>query len=175
MPESRKPLFIVPVKDRRQRRRILTIKNCAMTMLGIAVVFASISIYSESRRGAAGDYGRLFGSQVAKPNPVSSTVAVVHEGAVADQTAPDPMLVAPAAREQLLMANSNVDLTPLPAAAVPPVRTVVVPTNGSATHGTAIVGDSNGIVIAHAPASSTAHPSSTAPPPPLSGGIFKEH
>ncbi|MEA2239832.1 MAG: hypothetical protein QOC81_4556 [Thermoanaerobaculia bacterium] len=168
MTPSRNPLLIVPVKDRRQRRRIMTIKHCAMTMLGVAVVFASISIYFESRRGADGDYGRLFGSQVAKPNPVSSNAAIVHEGAVADQAAPDPMLVAPGAREQLLMANSNVDLTPLPVAAVPPARTVVVPANGSATHGTAIVGDSNGIVVAHPPASSTA------PPPPLSGGIFKQ-
>jgi hypothetical protein len=167
MSQLRKPLLIVPIKDRRQSRRILTIKNCAMTMLGIAVVFASISIYSESRRGTTGDYGRLFGSQVGAPNQVSSSAAIVHEGSVADQTAPDPMLVAPAAREQLLMAGSNVDQTPLPAA-VTATRNVVAPVDVNKTRGTTIVGDSNGVVVAHAPASSTA------PPPPLSGGIFKQ-
>jgi hypothetical protein len=168
MSQFRKPLLIVPIKDRRQGRRVLTIKNCAMTMLGVAVVFASISIYSESRRGTTADYGRLFGTQVGAPNHVSSNVAIVQEGSVADQTAPDPMLIAPAAREQLLMAGSNVDQTPLPAAAVPAVTSVIVPVNGSKPHGTAIIGDSNGVVVAHAPASSTA------PPPPLSGGIFKQ-
>jgi hypothetical protein len=165
MSQFRKPLLIVPIKDRRQSRRILTIKNCAMTMLGIAVVFASISIYSESRRGTAGDYGRLFGTQVGAPNHVTSNAAIVQEGTVADQTAPDPMLVAPAAREQLLMAGSNVDQTPLPVTAT---RNVVAPVDATKTHGTTIVGDSNGVVVAHAPASSTA------PPPPLSGGIFKQ-
>jgi len=37
---SRAPLLIVPIRDRRQSRRILTIKNCAITMLSVAVVFA---------------------------------------------------------------------------------------------------------------------------------------
>jgi hypothetical protein len=167
MSQFRKPLLIVPIKDRRERRRILTIKNCAMTMLGIAVVFASISIYSGSRRGTAGDYGRLFGTQVGAPNHVSSNVAIVQEGAVTDQSAPDPMLVAPAGRERLLMAGSNVDQTPLPVP-VTATRNVVAPVDMSKTHGTTIVGDSNGVAVAHAPASSTA------PPPPLSGGIFKQ-
>ena len=163
---SRNPLLIVPIRDRRQRRRILTIKNCAMTMLGIAVVFASISIYSEARRGKGGDYGRLFGSQVGAPNRnVARSVEVVHEGSVADQSAPDPMLVAPAGREQLLMAKSNVDPTPVSTISAAPI--VVVPANPKA-HETTIVGDGNGIVVAKPPASSTAaHPV-------LSGGIFKQ-
>jgi hypothetical protein len=165
---SRNPLLIVPIRDRRQRRRILTIKNCAMTMLGVAVVFASISIYSASRRGKADDYGRLFGSQVGAPTrDVSRNIEVVHEGSVADQSAPDPMLAAPAAREQLLMAKSNVDPTPASPSQVTPAPIVVVPANAKA-HETTIVGDGNGIVVAKPPASSTAaHPV-------LSGGIFKQ-
>jgi hypothetical protein len=162
---SRNPLLIVPIRDRRQRRRILTIKNCAMTMLGIAVVFASISIYSESRRGKAADYGRLFGSQVGAPNRgVARNVEIVHEGSVDDQSAPDPMLVAPAGREQLLMAKSNVDPTPASTTSASPI--VVVPTNTN-THETTIVGDGNGIVVAKPPSTTTAHPV-------LSGGIFKQ-
>ena len=64
----RKPLLIVPIRDRRQRRRILTIKNCAISMLSVAVIFAAISFYNERRTGAAGEYGRLFGSQVPATN-----------------------------------------------------------------------------------------------------------
>jgi hypothetical protein len=161
---SRNPLLIVPIRDRRQRRRILTIKNCAMTMLGIAVVLASISIYSDARRGKAGDYGRLFGSQVGAPNRgVSRNIEVVHEGSVADQSAPDPMLIAPAAREQLLMAKSNVDPAPSSETAAP---IVVVPASAKA-HETTIVGDGNRIVVAKPASTTTAHPV-------LSGGIFKQ-
>jgi hypothetical protein len=166
---SRNPLLIVPIRDRRQHRRILTIKNCAVTMLSVAVVFASISIYSEARRGKAGDYGRLFGSQVGTPTrDVSRNVEVVHEGgSVDDQSAPDPMLVAPAGREQLLMAKSNADQPPVSTSEIPPAPIVVVPASAKA-HQTTIAGDSKGIVVAKPPASSTAaHPV-------LSGGIFKQ-
>jgi hypothetical protein len=162
---SRNPLLIVPIRDRRQRRRILTIKNCALTMLSLAVVFASISIYSASRRGKTADYGRLFGTQVGAPNRgVSRNLEVVHEGAVADQSAPDPMLVAPAAREQLLMAKSNVDQPPASTSQVSPAPITVVPAKG---HETTIVGDGNGIVVAKPPSTTAAHPV-------LSGGIFKQ-
>jgi hypothetical protein len=162
---SRNPLLIVPIRDRRQRRRILTIKNCAMTMLGIAVVFATISIYSEARRGKGGDYGRLFGSQVGTPNRnVARNVEIVHEGSVADQSAPDPMLVAPAGREQLLMARSNV--APAQSSETSAAPIVVVPANAKA-HETTIVGDGNGIVVAKPASTTAAHPV-------LSGGIFKQ-
>src|SRR3954447_3399201 len=115
MSRPRKPLLIVPIRDRRQRRRILTIKNCAITMLSIAVIFASISIYNEARRAPAGEYGRLFRSQVPSTNTaISRKVDVIEEGPVDDQRAADPMLVAPAAREQLLLANSNVPVPPPP-------------------------------------------------------------
>jgi len=164
---SRNPLLIVPIRDRRQRRRILTIKNCALTMLSLAVVFASISIYSEARRGKAGDYGRLFGTQVGAPNRgVARNLEVVQEGPVADQSAPDPMLTAPAAREQLLMAKSNVDPAPASTSQVSPAPITVVPASAKA-HETTIVGDGNGIVVAKPPSTTTAHPV-------LSGGIFKQ-
>jgi hypothetical protein len=164
---SRNPLLIVPIRDRRQRRRILTIKNCAVTMLSLAVVFATISIYSASRRGKAADYGRLFGTQVGAPNRgVSRNLEVVHEGTVADQSASDPMLIAPAGREQLLMAKSNVDQTPALTSQVTPAPITIVPASAKA-HETTIVGDGNGIVVAKPASTTTAHPV-------LSGGIFKQ-
>jgi hypothetical protein len=166
MPTPRKPLLIVPIRDRRQSRRILTIRNCAISMLSVAVVIASISIYNQTRRGAAGEYGRLFRTEV--PAPDAGTARkndVISEGPVADQSASDPMLVAPAAREQLLVANSNVPATTTTIAPAPPAPPLV----GGEGHGTTIVGDGKGVTIVKAPSTSTA------PQPVLSGGIFKEH
>ena len=57
---SRAPLLIVPIHDRRQHRRILTIRNCAITMLALAVIFAAFSIYNDRRRLPAGEFGRLL-------------------------------------------------------------------------------------------------------------------
>jgi hypothetical protein len=165
MSRPRKPLLIVPIRDRRQRRRILTIKNCAISMLSLAVIFASISIYNEARRTPAGEYGRLFGSQVPATNTtISRNVDVIKEGPVDDQRAADPMLVAPAAREQLLLANSNV-----PAPAPPPAPLTSPSAIGNVSgHGTTIVGDGTSVTIVH---TST---TSTAARPVLSGGIFKQ-
>lgn len=130
-------------------------------MLAIAVVFASISIYNEKRRGAAGEYGRLFRSQVPAANDgVARKTDVVSEGPVSDQSAPDPMLVAPAAREQLLVANTNTTTQVTTTTIAPQVL-------ASAGHGTTIVGDADGVKIVKAPTTSTA--------PVLSGGIFKQH
>ena len=163
---SRSPLLIVPIRDRRQRRRILTIKNLAVSMLSIAVVIASISIYNGARRGSANAYGRLFGSQVAAPNgSVERNVDVISEGPVADQVSVDPMLVAPAAREQLLMAGTN---APAPATTIAPLATPSPRLGEGDGHGTAIVGDGTGVAIVHPPVTSTA------PRQLLTGGIFKQ-
>jgi len=165
---SRKALLIVPIRDRRQRRRILTIRNCAISMLSVAVIFASISIYNEARRSPAGEYGRLFGSQVPATNTtISRNVDVIKEGPVDDQRAADPMLVAPAAREQLLLANTNVP-APTPAPAVVAIAPSSAIGNVSG-HGTTIVGDGNGVAVVR-PSTTT----STAARPVLSGGIFKQ-
>ena len=142
-----------------------------MTMLGVAVEIAAISINFKGRRDPAAEYGRLTGTEVAAPNrDLARKVNVVQEGPVADQAAPDPMLIAPAAREQLLMANSNVAPPPpaVTTSSTPTPAAIVPMTAGNSAHGTTIVGDGTGVAIVHAPASSTA------PPPPLSGGIFKQ-
>ena len=130
-------------------------------MLSIAVVIASISIYNQTRRGRAGEYGRLFGAEASASNDTAGHKSeVVEEAPVADQTAPDPMLVAPAAREQLLM-NS-------PATTTTTIAPVVQPQVVAKGHGTTIVGEGNAVKVVKAPATSTA------PQPVLSGGIFKQ-
>lgn len=165
---SRKALLIVPIRDRRQSRRILTVKNCAISMLSVAVIFAAISIYNEARTAPAGEYGRLFGSQVPATNTtISRNADVIKEGPVDDQRAADPMLVAPAAREQLLLANTNVPVAPIAAPAPAPVASPSAIGNVSG-HGTTIVGDGNGVAVVRPSTTSTATR------PVLSGGIFKQ-
>jgi hypothetical protein len=167
MSPPRKPLLIVPIRDRRQSRRILTVKNCAISMLSVAVAVAAISTYNAARRAPAGEYGRLFGSQVPATNTaISRKVDVIEEAPVDDQRAADPMLVAPAAREQLLLANTNVPVAPRPVPVAVPSPSAIGTVNG---HGTTIVGDGSGVAVVHATSTT-----STAARPVLSGGIFKQ-
>ena len=95
--------LIVPVRDRRQRKRYLTLKNFGWATLAFVVVFAGISIRSELR-GTKADYGRLFEREI--PVPVKQKpVEVVREAVaepVPDQTHADPMLVEPMTRAQWL-------------------------------------------------------------------------
>ncbi|HEV7573126.1 MAG TPA: hypothetical protein VGQ21_16620 [Thermoanaerobaculia bacterium] len=162
MLRPRKPLLIVPIRDRRQRRRILTIKNCAITMLSVAVVVATISTYNAARRAPANEYGRLFRSEVAPANAtVPRKVDIIEEGA-ADDRGTDSMLVAPAAREH----TDSPALMPAPAPRVAVASPSAI--DNVRGHGTTIVGDGSGVAVVPAPTTSTA------PRPVLSGGIFKQ-
>jgi len=98
---------------------------------------------------------------------ISRNVNVIKEGPVDDQRAADPMLVAPAAREQLLLANTNVPVAPIPAPAPAAVASPSAIGNVSG-HGTTIVGDGNGVAVVRPSTTSTATR------PVLSGGIFKQ-
>jgi hypothetical protein len=163
MLRPRKPLLIVPIRDRRQRRRILTIKNCAISMLSVAVIVAAISTYNAARRAPAAEYGRLFGSEVTSTNAtVPRKVDVIEEGPADDRGGADSMLVAPAAREH----------TDLPASIPAPAPRVAVASPSAIGnvrgHGKTIVGDGSGVAVVPAPTTSTA------PRPVLSGGIFKQ-
>jgi hypothetical protein len=150
----------------------LTIKNCAISMLSVAALVAAISTYNAARRAPAGEYGRLFGSQVPAANTaISRKVDVIEEGPVDDQRGADPMLVAPAAREQLLLANTNVP-APVPPSAPAPVTSPSAIGNVSG-HGTTIVGDGTGVAVVP-PSTTSTSTTSTAARPVLSGGIFKQ-
>ena len=138
-------------------------------MLAAAVIFAAISIYNEARRAPAGSYGRLFGTQVAVPNgAIARKVDIISEAPVTDQRASDPMLVAPAAREQVLL-NTNVPApAPTTTTAITPASPASPTVTGAEDHGTTIVGDGTGVAIVHATSTSTA------PRQVLAGGIFKQ-
>jgi len=118
----RKPDLIVPVRDRRQRKRYLTLRNARNAFLVLAVVFVAITIRSEMEPKHRDSFGDLFQREL--PQVEAKPVEVVREAPspVQDHTAPDPMLVAPMAREQWLVDDSTT-MAPV-AASIEPVATV---------------------------------------------------
>lgn len=159
-----KSRLLVPVHDRRQRRRILTLKNLGILTVTVIVLFAGVSIYSEyGRKSADGDFGRLFGRQVQPAEPKKPNLEIVQEAPIADETAADPMLLAPAAREQYLGTyNQTAAMIPV---AEPPQDFVnpAAPLRAENGERLTIVGDSNGVGLVV----------EKQQPPALSGGIFK--
>ncbi|MEO8380276.1 MAG: hypothetical protein ABI779_11485 [Acidobacteriota bacterium] len=102
----RRPDLIVPIRDRRQHRRYLTLKNFGWVSLAAVLIFMGISIRSEMRRPTPHGYGKLVDRETTsdvKRRPVE----VVTEApvAVTDAAAADPMLVGAASRAQLLQGD----------------------------------------------------------------------
>ena len=101
----------VPVHDRRQRRRFLTLKNFRNAAIAGLVLFAGISIRSELRgRHATEYYGQLYQSEL--PPVEQKPVEIVREAEpVAEATHADPTLIQPMVREQWL--HDQASMTPV--------------------------------------------------------------
>jgi len=155
--------LIVPIRDRRRGKRILTLKNVRNVTFVAVAAFIVLMVYSEVRGPKQrDDYGRLFGQQVKAPAPeVQRAPMIVTEGQIPDQDHADPMLLNAAAREQSLGVEPN-SLTPAPVA---PVQSAAVSAPIDTKNAT-IVGDANGVTIVK---------SETQDRGVLGGGIFKEH
>lgn len=127
-----RPDLIVPIRDRRQRRRYLTLKNFGYAVLAAGVVFVGISIRSEMRGTGPANYGRLVAREI-PPVEQKKPVEVVTETPTVDQdqTHADPMLVQ---REQWLEARTTtpavVDVPPRAAASMASGETDVVIVGG---------------------------------------------
>jgi hypothetical protein len=156
-----RPDLIVPIRDRRSRKRLLTLKNFGYAAIAIVVLFVALTIQSSLRRSKGDDYGRLFGKQVSgQPDIVPPKVDVVREAPVPDETSADPLLIAPAAREQYLgVDSSNTPQRVLSSSVMPsqPAQT----TTGEVS----IVGGPEGVSITKNQAPQR---------PTLSGGIFRQ-
>jgi hypothetical protein len=113
----RHPHLIVPIRDRRQRRRYLTLKNFGIAMGIFVVLFIAITIRSEMRGNGPTNYGRLVEREL-PPVPAQKPVEVVSEAPriETEQTHADPMLTAPMAREQWLHAQTETTAVPVPIA-----------------------------------------------------------
>lgn len=146
-----RPDLIVPIRDRRQRRRILTLKNLGKVALGMVIFFAGLTMESNFRKSDTnGDYGRLLGKQVSSHVAIEPRKPNIVTVPIQDQTAADPLLIAPAAREQWLGVNGS------------PATAAIAPQQ---TDSSAIAGPS-GIVIVRGKIDQR-HPT-------LSGGIFRQ-
>ncbi|MEO8216798.1 MAG: hypothetical protein ABI718_06935 [Acidobacteriota bacterium] len=96
-----------PPRDRRQHRRIVTLKNTAKLFVVLLVIFALISIASEYMgRSRPGQHGRLYEKRLdpaLERLPTPPPPVVVEEQKVStDQIAANPFLVESGARSQYL-------------------------------------------------------------------------
>lgn len=112
----RNPDLIVPIHDRRQRKRYLTLRNFGYALIAAVVLFLGITIRSEMRGTGPSNYGRLVEREL--PHVEQKPAEVVIEAPIVDneQTHADPMLIAPMAREQWLRAQPTETTT----VAIPP-------------------------------------------------------
>ena len=135
----RRPDLIVPIRDRRQRKRYLTLKNFGKVMLALTILFIVITIRSEMRGLTPGEFGRLFQREIAV-DVEQKPVEVVREAPlpVDDATHADPLLVAPAARAQWLQDDATTT-------AVAPVA--VPPSVRSSASEVAVVGGPEGVAV----------------------------
>ena len=163
-----RPDLIVPVRDRRSRKRVLTLKTFGYAAIAIVVIFAAVTIQSDLRHSKGDDYGRLFGKQVSgQPDVVPQKVDIVREAPVPDETSADPLLIAPAAREQYLGVDSSNMPQPQPVVS----SSVMTPSQPLATAAetrpgaVSIVGGPEGVTITKNQAQQR---------PTLSGGIFRQ-
>jgi hypothetical protein len=163
-----RPDLIVPIRDRRSRKRVLTLKNFGYAAIAIVVVFAAVTIQSDLRRSKGDSYGRLFSKQVSgQPDVVPKKVDIVTEAPVPDETSADPLLIAPAAREQYLGINSSNMPQPQPPPPQPIMSSSVITPQPLATAqgAVSIVGGPEGVTITKDQAKQR---------PTLSGGIFRQ-
>jgi hypothetical protein len=118
-----RPDLIVPIRDRRQRKRYFTLKNFAIALGVLIVAFIAITIHSEMRGVGPANYGRLVDREL-PPVIEQKPLEVVREAptVATEQTHADPTLIEPMTREQWLHAQTEtatpVDIPARAAAAV---------------------------------------------------------
>ncbi len=148
--------------ERRKHRRIITLKNFRWLLVLLVLFLAGLSLDISLRGAPAGDFGRLYRKQIKRAEGVKPRPPIVAEApAVPDHTAADPLLLAPAAREQEFLSTTMTPAEPRP---VPIGATVTMETRGSS--GVNIVGDPGGVTIVRT--------GENAKRPLLAGGIFKQ-
>ncbi len=93
-----------PPRDRRRRKRIVTLKNAAIGSLLLAIVFLAATMFSERYGPDPGEHGRLY-RQRADTVPVVEAeriVPVVEATPLPATGGADPLLLDAAKREQYL-------------------------------------------------------------------------
>jgi len=145
--------------ERRQHRRIVTLKNFGWLLAGLVVVFIGLTIDRHTR---ADGFGRIMDRQIAPNDDIRPTPQVITEAPpVPDQNSADPLLLASAAREQEFL--STTPATPAPPAPVAAAQ--ITPMSATGSGSVSIVQDASGVTIVR---------HGDAKRPVLSGGIFKQ-
>jgi len=86
--------------ERRQRVRILTLKNLGIAAIAIVVLLIGANLLSEARKTHRGEYGALFNHELGKTETIAPRkIEIVTEAPVPDHNAADPLLIEPAARQ----------------------------------------------------------------------------
>lgn len=154
---TRRPDLIVPIRDRRAHKRILTLKTARRAAIAVIIFLAGLTINSNLQRRPAGEYGRLYDKRMpAVPATMAPQPMPVVQEAPPAVSAPDPMLATPVATDAKAETK---------AAAPAPVAASVV-TGTSDGKGVAIVGGPEGVTIVRGGSQSAR--------PRLSGGVFRE-
>ena len=142
-----RPDLIVPIRDRRQSKRYLTLRNAGITFAVLSILFIGVTIRSEMepRSSTESAFGRLFERELPKVEPKPVEVVTEAAAPIDDHAAADPMLVAPAAREQWLHDSSN---TASAATTIEPIAApvTVAPRAGPGSK-VAIVGGPEGVAV----------------------------
>ncbi|HEX6084269.1 MAG TPA: hypothetical protein VF266_07075 [Thermoanaerobaculia bacterium] len=152
----RRPDLIVPIRDRRQHKRYLTLKNLGIGAAVATLLFIGITIRSEMRGRTPGEFGQLFSREL--PTVEQKPVEVVREAPlpVPDATHADPLLTQPAARAQWLEGETAT------VAAVPAPQPVTIRSSASEV---VVVGGPEGVAVVRKEARRK---------PVLSGGFGRE-
>jgi hypothetical protein len=145
----------IPNRERRARRRILTLKNAGFVALGLVVLLAGLVLYARRHNDTSGSYGRLSSKQVEQPEPQARRpLDVITEGPVPDRAAADPMNVGSAVRGQYLDVPP-----PVVPGQVPLASKAAAPGAIRSGDHVAIVGNDKGVAIT--PSAGTATPKLT--------------
>lgn len=166
--------LIVPIRDRRQSRRWVTVRTLRNAAIAIVIVFAALTLWSEfgPHRKSDGDYGRLLKTQVSRDVPVSRKAPQVIQEAqpIPDVTVADPMLIGPAARAQVLGVGTAPP--PPPVVARPPEPAMPLPASSDAASARAATGGGRVVIVGGADGVSVVH--TDAKRPVLQGGVFRK-
>jgi hypothetical protein len=145
---SPKKELIVPVRDRRQRRRILTLKNFRNAAIVAVILGAGIAIEEHFREAKPSDgYGRLLAPQIETAAAVPRQPAVPAAPNINDQDGADLSLLSAAARSQILMGEAEKPPQPPPSAPVLIDTTTVASTRPETQSQVSIVDGPNGVTI----------------------------
>lgn len=147
--KRRRPDLIVPIRDRRQHKRYLTLKNFRNVTIVLVAAFLIVTIHGEMAGLKPGEHGRLYHKELPEA-PKAQPVEIVREETphVPDADSADPTLLEPMSRAQWLddefhNAEAQTATTTEAAAITAPVMQAGV--EGDAR--IAIVGGAEGIAV----------------------------